>query len=285
MKKSDILFTSSFNVNRRRFLSAVIDRMIIIFIFMFYLSYIEHKYVLYSFENYNVYITLRFVVIGLVFFLYFFLQELFLNKTISKAILGIIVISSNDEELNFKRIFLRSICRFAPIDIFLLGSPEGCIDDRVAKTSVVKDEDKMSTFYSENDSLIFTLLSRKKMFWSYLLDRLIICFWSVVLIATIDFFIENKNVDLTLINGLIFCTVYFLYFYVQELSINTTIAKKTVKSYLVNQQGDKPSSNQILIRNLCRFIPFDTLSYIFCRLGFHDKISKTFLVTKVKKKA
>ena len=44
---------------------------------------------------------------------------------------------------------------------------------------------------------------------------------------------------------------------------------------VVNEEGGPPSFKQILIRNLCRFIPFEPFSYLLSPRGWHDQIAHT----------
>jgi uncharacterized RDD family membrane protein YckC len=46
---------------------------------------------------------------------------------------------------------------------------------------------------------------------------------------------------------------------------------------VVSEDGGPPSFGQILGRSLCRFIPFEPLSF-FTDRGWHDSISKTFVI-------
>jgi uncharacterized RDD family membrane protein YckC len=76
--------------------------------------------------------------------------------------------------------------------------------------------------------------------------------------------------------GLIFC---FGYFFFMELMYDKTLGKFLTKTRVVNYQKQKPTTSQIFIRSMCRFIPFEQFSFFGERpVGFHDSISRTYVV-------
>ena len=50
------------------------------------------------------------------------------------------------------------------------------------------------------------------------------------------------------------------------------------KTKVVNLNGEKPSLNDIIVRSFCRLIPFDRISFLFAKNGFHDGISNTRVI-------
>nr|WP_294773884.1 RDD family protein [uncultured Flavobacterium sp.] len=74
-------------------------------------------------------------------------------------------------------------------------------------------------------------------------------------------------------------TITLLYYNVFEILTARTIGKFITGTTVVNEYGEKPSHENILIRSLCRLIPFNPLSVlIFGGRGWHDSISKTYVV-------
>jgi hypothetical protein len=50
---------------------------------------------------------------------------------------------------------------------------------------------------------------------------------------------------------------------------------------VVDENGNKPEYQTIMIRSLCRLIPFDALSFLGATSrGWHDSISRTYVVQK-----
>lgn len=71
----------------------------------------------------------------------------------------------------------------------------------------------------------------------------------------------------------------FVFYYVGfEYLFQRTPAKFITKTKVVDQNGEKPSFGRILGRNIARLIPFDAFSYLFTPVGWHDSLSKTYVV-------
>ena len=68
---------------------------------------------------------------------------------------------------------------------------------------------------------------------------------------------------------------FFINYAFLEYKFQKTIGKFITKTKVVNLNGEKPSLNDIMVRTLCRLIPFDRLSFLFAKNGFHDRISNT----------
>lgn len=72
-----------------------------------------------------------------------------------------------------------------------------------------------------------------------------------------------------------------IYYNVLEIFFSRTIGKFITKTVVVNINGEKPDSQEILIRSLCRLIPFEIFSFLGApNKGWHDSISKTYVVKK-----
>src|SRR5688572_28117762 len=76
----------------------------------------------------------------------------------------------------------------------------------------------------------------------------------------------------------------FVYYLVSEYFFGKTLAKIVTKTYVTTEYNEKPGFTSILIRTLCRYIPFEYISFLWSRVGWHDKLSKTFVVQKPKQK-
>ena len=76
------------------------------------------------------------------------------------------------------------------------------------------------------------------------------------------------------------CIALF-YYNVFEIFSTRTVGKWITQTIVVDHNGEKPNSEMILVRSLCRLIPFNALSIIgFPARTWHDSISKTYVVDK-----
>jgi uncharacterized RDD family membrane protein YckC len=72
-----------------------------------------------------------------------------------------------------------------------------------------------------------------------------------------------------------------IYYNLFEVFFSTTIGKLITHTIVVDENGEKPTSHAILLRTICRLIPFDALSYLGTPArGWHDSMSKTYVVKK-----
>ena len=68
------------------------------------------------------------------------------------------------------------------------------------------------------------------------------------------------------------------YFIILELLFQKTLGKFITKTKVVKLDGEKPTQGDIIIRTVCRFIPFDQFSFLLLKDGFHDVLSKTKVI-------
>ena len=75
--------------------------------------------------------------------------------------------------------------------------------------------------------------------------------------------------------------IYYLYYFIFEASTGQTVGKMVTKTIVVDIDDHKiPKLLAVLLRTLCRLIPFDFISYFFTANGIHDQFSKTKLIYK-----
>nr|WP_321234563.1 RDD family protein [uncultured Psychroserpens sp.] len=93
--------------------------------------------------------------------------------------------------------------------------------------------------------------------------------------ALIDFFFYSGSI-MEFVFGYL---ILLLYYTVFETLTGRTLAKFITKTKVVLYDGSKPSFNEILVRSLCRLIPFEQFSFLGNdSKGWHDSISKTYVV-------
>lgn len=72
--------------------------------------------------------------------------------------------------------------------------------------------------------------------------------------------------------------VVMAYYSVLEGLTSRTLGKLITGTYVVTDEGLKPSFLAILGRTLCRFMPFEWITFLFSSAGFHDRLSHTRVV-------
>ncbi|WP_439182840.1 RDD family protein [Carboxylicivirga taeanensis] len=68
------------------------------------------------------------------------------------------------------------------------------------------------------------------------------------------------------------------YYVTLEAATGRTLGKMITKTKVIDRHGNKPNFNTILLRTLCRFVPFNALSFLFADRGWHDAWSQTKVV-------
>lgn len=130
----------------------------------------------------------------------------------------------------------------------------------------------------------FAPASRWKRFINYLVDSGLIIY-SVYLYASIlkyvsavsdDHYSFSRSIAYSQWIPLFFYMIYYLVF---EGVFKTTAGKAVTNTLIVNADGIRPGFGQMLGRTICRFIPFDGLSFFKAdRRGWHDSVSETYVV-------
>jgi len=77
-----------------------------------------------------------------------------------------------------------------------------------------------------------------------------------------------------------YCFVFLGYYICMECAWQQTLGKMITQTKVVTMTDDVPTNGDIIARTFCRLIPFDRLSFLFTRNGFHDSISKTTVIRK-----
>jgi len=132
------------------------------------------------------------------------------------------------------------------------------------------------------------LASKNSRFANYLLDFIpqyafsygIVYLFFYIGELTGDYTLNNFLAELTIFQNYALTYSFFLtYYFSMEALTQKTLGKYITNTMVVLRNGEKPSSKDILIRSLCRIIPFDALSFLGeSSKGWHDSISKTFVV-------
>ncbi|MFT5848845.1 RDD family protein [Psychroserpens sp.] len=96
--------------------------------------------------------------------------------------------------------------------------------------------------------------------------------------------ILNDNVVIDYVFGYFLWLIY--YTPLETLTKGRTLGKYITKTKVVLYDGSEPTFNEILVRSLCRLIPFEQFSFFGeDGKGWHDSISKTYVVDIAKYEA
>src|SRR5690606_30862015 len=137
------------------------------------------------------------------------------------------------------------------------------------------------------------LASKEKRFLNYIIDfviQIVIGIAIGIIIGVISaltdsygvysLFIETESRLMEYIFGII---ITLIYYNIIETATSRSIGKYITKTKVVMVDGSKPKFDEILIRTLCRLIPFNALSFLGdLGKGWHDTLSKTYVVDVVK---
>jgi len=138
----------------------------------------------------------------------------------------------------------------------------------------------------ENE-LISKEASKGKRFLNYILDRIfffVFAFIFGILLGIIIAFIapslswiyETENMLIEYALGFVIIMIYYV---TLEATTGRSIAKFITKTKVVDENGEQPNFNTILLRSLCRFIPFEAFSFLGSEnTGWHDRLSKTRVI-------
>lgn len=116
-------------------------------------------------------------------------------------------------------------------------------------------------------------------FLNFIIDFVVWLILAFLLSLFIDLFLQTSDQFLLQLFGYIFIFGSFIAYYaIMEIKFQKTVGKFVTKTKVVKINGEKPEVSDIIARTFCRLIPFDRISFLFTRNGFHDYLSKTKVV-------
>lgn len=124
-------------------------------------------------------------------------------------------------------------------------------------------------------------------FGHFLLDRVFFYIFALVITFPLKILLIKMD-DSVDINDSTFKTLDILfswfilqplYYFIFEVSIQSSPAKILFGRIVVDEFGNKPTIKQILIRSVSRSVPFEIFSCL-STTGWHDEWSKTFVMRK-----
>lgn len=153
-------------------------------------------------------------------------------------------------------------------------------------TCINFDEDEVLKEKQEQIIVTNILLNKEasqgKRFANYFLDSvfiLIFAFAIGILLAIVFpsmlMILEEDNAIIDYVFGFILGMTYYTFF---EMTTGRTIGKLITGTKVVDEEGNNAKPETILIRSLCRYIPFNPFSFLGDGKGWHDTLSKTRVV-------
>jgi len=116
-------------------------------------------------------------------------------------------------------------------------------------------------------------------FLNFLIDFIVIIILALIISFIIGLFVQPTDQGLIQIIGYILILGTFIgYYAIMEIKFQKTLGKFVTKTKVVKMDGEKPENGDIITRTFCRLIPFDRISFLFTKNGFHDFLSKTKVI-------
>lgn len=129
-----------------------------------------------------------------------------------------------------------------------------------------------------NNTILTDYATKKTRFLNFVLDSVLFFLLHVIHVLIIGERLHSFLGQTFLNNFLYFLLEYFLYHFIFELAFSRTPGKFLTGTKVIDDNERRPAFKTILIRTLCRLIPFDGLSFLVADRGWHDSISKTEVI-------
>lgn len=114
---------------------------------------------------------------------------------------------------------------------------------------------------------------------NYIIDSVVILIIILLLLLMAGAILKPTDESLVVIFLFVLTILsIFGYYIFMEFKFQKTIGKMITKTKVLRKDGERPELNDIVLRTICRLIPFDRISYLFRTNGFHDYLSNTILV-------
>ncbi len=136
--------------------------------------------------------------------------------------------------------------------------------------------------YNEDGSLRIVDVSKLTRFFNFVVDYIAVIFFAFITVIIIGIAFGEQGIEyLKTYPDFIFGLFIYLTYYIGfEAITGRTIGKYIAGTKVVNEMGEKASFKQILIRSICRTIPFEPLSFFGAMgRGWHDSMPDMY-VTK-----
>ena len=128
--------------------------------------------------------------------------------------------------------------------------------------------------------------SRTKRFLNALIDQIalyiivtaFVFLWALTAEYNESLYLEDES-QLDLMSYVIgWGTTLLFYTLMEGLLKGKTLGKYITRTRALDEHGELLTFSKAFIRSLCRFIPFDALTFLGEKSGLHDRLSKTMVV-------
>ncbi|MDR5591011.1 RDD family protein [Christiangramia sp. SM2212] len=113
---------------------------------------------------------------------------------------------------------------------------------------------------------------------NYIIDIIVAYTGSFIIAMIISLIIPFDFIGFEIAGLILIIASFFTYYILMEVLFQKTLGKFITRTKVVTTNGNKPSELDIVTRTFCRLIPFDRISYLFTRNGFHDRLSNTKVI-------
>ena len=184
------------------------------------------------------------------------------------------------------------ICKKQKFDIKhgIVCSLTNQIADFEDSCNYFEEDSKLKENYESEQAenvMLKKIAGKGKRLANYLIDLIFYIIFSYIfgfIIGILLFFISPSTIEIfttdnVLINYALGFITGVIYYSILEDLTGRTIAKFITRTKVVSENGDKPSYGAILLRSICRFIPFEPFSFLGSQTsGWHDRLSKTVVI-------
>ncbi|PHR93036.1 MAG: hypothetical protein COA80_13990 [Leeuwenhoekiella sp.] len=147
---------------------------------------------------------------------------------------------------------------------------------KLKMAELVKEVAQQNTSVQEIQDYVSSSTMR---FVNFLIDFVVYIVLVLAGSLSLDSFFVTTDSDLIIGIGYFMMFVIFMAYYgLSEFYFQKTAGKYVTKTIVVTKNGEKPNAATIIIRTLCRLIPFDRLSFLIVKDGFHDRFSNTTVI-------
>lgn len=124
------------------------------------------------------------------------------------------------------------------------------------------------------------IASATRRFWTYVVDLIVI--WIGMITLQIAYGVAFGIDDLEALNSPkwwgICIAFYFIYYVTFEVASGRTLGKVLTGTRVVTTNGLALSIPTAILRTLCRFLPFEPMSFSLGETWWHDSFSRTQVV-------